>query len=190
MYFGPFQEFFPEKAAGETRHLTISVPLPGGPPVGTYCFIEMFCTAPQCDCRNAMIGVYKFEGIGKFEPITTLRFCWEDTAFYKKIELDFHQKRYPCVFADLHSGSCQYDAFFSNVFEEMCYDISDDRSSIQESAYAKRIKLHYDLYRGYLISKASEGKNKSQSVMGRNELCSCGSGTKYKKCCGKVSASK
>lgn len=181
MRFAAFQEFFSEIASTETRMLTLPETAPGYPPAGQYCFIEMFCMEPDCDCRNAMIGVYNIGQNGQFTEVTKLRFCWEDRAFYDNIRLDFRQDVLPDVFSDFFSNG-KFDSYFVQQFGSMCYLNYDDHPSLRlESDYAKRIKRHYSLFKEHMVQTAKENK---RTAVGRNEDCPCSSGEKYKRCCG------
>ncbi|MBS2967603.1 SEC-C domain-containing protein [Metabacillus sp. KIGAM252] len=66
--------------------------------------------------------------------------------------------------------------------EEMWY-VMNDNELFNPKRYAKKLSLLPD----YL--EAGESKNttrtlKAEPAIGRNEPCKCGSGKKFKKCCG------
>ena len=59
-------------------------------------------------------------------------------------------------------------------------DIEEYRKGILMSELSEKVKM--DMLRQ--LSQI-EGKNTTQKKVGRNDPCPCGSGKKYKKCCGK-----
>ena len=76
-----FGEFFPEIANKETRVVTIIDQTITGLPPGAYALLDLYCTDPDCDCRNVYINVVHkgFSG-----PIATITYGWEDLSFYKE----------------------------------------------------------------------------------------------------------
>lgn len=51
-----FGEFFPEIADKETRVVTVVDQAITGLPLGAYALIDLYCTNPDCDCRNVVAG--------------------------------------------------------------------------------------------------------------------------------------
>jgi uncharacterized protein YecA (UPF0149 family) len=51
-------------------------------------------------------------------------------------------------------------------------------------SYVKRLKEHYKIFRKAIDKQNQIKPFVSQVKIGRNEPCPCGSGKKYKKCCG------
>ena len=75
-----------------------------------------------------------------------------------------------------------YDEF---TFESMCKDYKVSNVTVEK--IEKLIKEYKNImpmwiYNGYSIDEYNKMKKKK---IGRNDLCPCGSGKKYKKCCGK-----
>lgn len=54
---------------------------------------------------------------------------------------------------------------------------------LNDIEYVNRLKMHYKLFKK--MSNKRNAETKFKDKIGRNELCSCGSGRKYKQCCGK-----
>ena len=82
----------------------------------------------------------------------------------------------------------------ADMFDEMVADIRDRTSRMilsvtVKTPEVKRVQLAKPLNEGFegdgekKIKKVSVVKKPSENI-GRNDLCPCGSGKKYKKCCG------
>lgn len=187
MDYAPFAEYFPEIADTETKVLSVLNETDGGPPIGKYFFMELFCTDPGCDCRNARIVVVKYGEDEVQEPLTCIRFCWEKESFYKSIDMNFRPYclEFPGAFLDPMGPSSPYDEYFLNVFNSMCHTFSLIGSSKEAAPYVERIKKHYEMFKEY-FRRASIKKRtiEKKCLVGRNDPCSCGSKVKYKKCCG------
>src|SRR3984893_15217066 len=76
-----FGEFFPEIADKETRVVTVIDQAITGLPLGAYALIDLYCTDPDCDCRNVYIHVVHEESPG---PIATITYGWDNLTYYKK----------------------------------------------------------------------------------------------------------
>jgi hypothetical protein len=76
-----FGALFPEIAGKETRVVTITDQKKTGLPPGEYGLIELYCTDPDCDCRNVYIQVVQEEFPG---PLATISYGWESLAYYKE----------------------------------------------------------------------------------------------------------
>lgn len=155
MEFCPFAEIFPEIASWETRNITFFTPTPGGPPLGKYFFMEMFCTNPKCDCHNAMIAIYREEPDQKFQEITRLRYCWKSNAFYERIGIYFNCNDLPGIFPDINQRGSPFDTFFIQKFGAQCYLNFDEKNSSlrTKTDYAKRIEKHYRLFKDELRNR-------------------------------------
>lgn len=148
MEFCSFNQVCPEVANNETRSVLFLEDVLRGPLAGKYHFIEIFCMDPDCDCHNAMIGVYREGAPGQFQEITKLRFCWEDRKFYNKMGLDFFQDELPGVFLDMGGKGSKNSKFFIKYFGDMCYENFHEKPSLRrETEYAKRVKKHYSLFK-------------------------------------------
>ena len=75
-----------------------------------------------------------------------------------------------------------YDEF---TFESMCKEYNVPKVTVEKiEQLVKEYKniMPMWIYNGYSINEYSKIK---KDKIGRNDLCPCGSGKKYKKCCGK-----
>jgi uncharacterized protein YecA (UPF0149 family) len=71
------------------------------------------------------------------------------------------------------------------LLEEM-YDIMTNQVSFNEENYARKLSMLPDYAEKYIDEeKIIQMPILNESKIGRNETCPCGSGKKYKKCCGK-----
>jgi uncharacterized protein YecA (UPF0149 family) len=55
---------------------------------------------------------------------------------------------------------------------------------LQDKRYLARIKRHYKMFRATVDNAAREPERSRATKVGRNDPCPCGSGKKYKRCCG------
>ena len=62
------------------------------------------------------------------------------------------------------------------IYESMMSDIADDLFRVKKGK-----QLQYTKPRGSTLADCHRRREQ-----GRNELCNCGSGKKFKKCCGRV----
>ena len=82
----------------------------------------------------------------------------------------------------------------ADMFDEMVADIRESTSRMILSVTiktpeVKRVQLAKPLTEGFEGDDAKKAKKvtvvkKASESVGRNDLCPCGSGKKYKKCCG------
>ncbi len=143
-------------------------------PEGVYAFLELYCCNPKCDCREVKIEIMpqSAKDLGYFEthatPMATLTYAWDlplsDHNPY------FHEKDSQSEWAD----AARF-IFVDYVQEMPEYNVElATRSSLMRMKQnSKKIK----------IQKQASPLLKDVPKLGRNELCICGSGKKYKKCC-------
>ena len=180
----PFYTRFPELAPRETR--CIHVLTPGGDlPVGEYAFIEFYCEDPSCDCRRVLLQVSTAQS--PHDSLAMINFGWESVEFYTRwmrgdeeaglestdATLDPMQPQSPLADALL-------DVFRSNL--------------MTDPDYVARLARHYAIFKQdlhdrpnahALVKRDGQLRVVPRPAAGRNEPCPCGSGKKYKKCCGK-----
>jgi preprotein translocase subunit SecA len=82
-------------------------------------------------------------------------------------------------------GADMFDAMIAEIREKTARMILSVTIKTQE---VKRVQLAKPLQEGFEGSVQKQAKKvnitKKASSVGRNDLCPCGSGKKYKKCCG------
>ena len=161
-----FHEFFPQEAQQETAVYFASTDssLAGG----YYAFLESYCSNPECDCREVVILIEPQRGddllnFDRFaRPIAVINYAWEKPL----------SKSNPGLHSDTPKSSRATVAL--NVF----------RGYVETHAgYQKKLRQHYAMMKemGQRYGKGSPIQKETTS--GRNELCPCGSGKKFKKCC-------
>lgn len=166
----PFFTKFPEIAAVETRSLIIAKNKKI--PTGIYGLLESYCDELNCDCRRVFINVVS-QG-SPAEILATISYGWETPEFYKKwmrwadpelIEMMTHPH------LAIGCWQSEYAKDFLDLFQAV----------IKDTKYVERLARHYFLFKE-TVNKENQGAKRGK--IGRNESCPCGSGKKYKKCCG------
>ncbi len=173
-----FQEFgatFPDLAAKETRTAVLQQGW-RSIPIGSYTFLEMYCTDPSCDCRRVMINV--INQTAKQEAF--LSYGWEHRDFYVKW-VGFDDESVDQISGvNLYPMQPQgpYHQDFLAFFQQMLHE---------DAGYAQRIKQHYQQIKSHQFQTTTEAKApisiKTGKKIGRNDPCPCNSGKKAKKCC-------
>ena len=159
-----FYDRFPKLAEKETRSMVVIDEESVGVPEGRYGFEESYCCDKKCDCRRVYINVTNLNG----DRFASIGFGWEDLSFYEEWAHGDQESAVIMKGPSLELGQIQrrYANRFLELFESRI---------LSDEAYDERLKRHYDMLKNYEI----EVKEKQ----GRNEICLCGSGKKYKKCC-------
>jgi SEC-C motif len=142
--------------------------------------MEMFCTEPDCDCRNAIISVGR-DDEQDVTLVAQLRFCWEEEQYYQSINFDFDTiSSFPGVAADIMSPLPPYLPGLISYFKMLC----EEDGQPFASPYATRIKDHYRQFKEEIKRRPFVPPPfRTKNTMSRNASCSCGSGRKHKKCC-------
>jgi len=177
MPYAPFHEKFPEIAEKETR--TIIVFDDPDLPEGEYGLLESYCDELDCDCRRVFFNVFSWKK-KKIEAV--IAYGWESGKFYAKWMGDSD----PRVIKELKGPALNLSSPQSPLAPALLEKI---KIVLQDKNYVDRIKRHYKLFKE-AIEKEKPEKGKvikldSSKKVGRNEPCPCGSGKKYKKCCGR-----
>ena len=170
MWFVSFAAVFPEIAASETRvlHTFESDVVPDS----TYAFLECYCTDPECDCQLVRFVVMDTDG----QEHASISYGWNNKAFYDEaFSACDHNFPGPDFAVLLPQGK------YAKYFLDFCKNVL-----VRDVAYVERLKRHNALFKQEArkrdLSPSTKPMQKSPAV-GRNDLCSCGSGKKYKKCC-------
>lgn len=176
MLFKPFFEYFPDLAKQETRVATVSNHL--DLPDAEYALVELYCDTVDCDCRRVMFNVISSQ---TDEIMAVVGYGWESKKFYAK----WMRSDNPKLINDLKgpalnvgSSQTRYAPALLELVEVL----------LEDKAYVNRLKRHYKTFREHvkanhkddIIENATSSK---KLKIGRNQLCPCGSGKKYKKCC-------
>jgi uncharacterized protein YchJ len=181
MAYAPLYELLPDVAEKETRSITV---MPGnhfGLPTGEYGLVEMYCNDEDCDCRRVIIMVL-IRGIN--EPVAYISYGWESMDFYASWYMG-KKTSYSELDADSKLGIQGMNGVQLNVMSpqsEIASTVLEmvNMQCLQDKSYTDRLKRHYKQFRDKITEKHQEISNVKT---GRNTLCPCGSGKKYKKCC-------
>ena len=176
MPYAPFCEKFPDIADFETRAVT--VPDNGFAPKGKYGFIEFYCAEPDCDCRRVFLSVHSEK---EQKIVAVIAYGWESEKFYAKWMGDRSPEFIKELKGPILNLASPQSKFANNWLKFMTEVVLKDKQ------YVERLKKHYQLFRKKIEEEEHVVKTNCSIVgspkVGRNELCPCGSGKKYKKCC-------
>jgi hypothetical protein len=166
-----------------------------GIPDGNYAFIEFFCNDPYCDCKHVFMTVVD---AATEKPLTTIVYGWEDKEFYRNWWREAYHEEPTEEELTHHKGPSLFKGvtsvpFAGKLMEYFQKDMLDaDFGEVLEARYLKfKNKLKKDEQKektfDFLPGDVAPVLASEQRVVekiGRNEPCPCGSGKKYKKCCG------
>lgn len=172
MPYEPFHERFPEIAEQETR-MIIAVNDPDLPQ-DKYSLIEAYCNEADCDCRRVFFNVYSWQ---RQEVVAVIAYGWESREHYVR----WFGEDDPRVIPDLQGPILNLGSPQSELAPALLKKVE---YVLQDKAYVARLKRHYKMFKETVDVKRPEKAYRSEKV-GRNAPCPCGSGKKYKKCCGR-----
>lgn len=173
MPYIPFSEKFPHLK--ETRFLTVldNAMLPLPPDV--YELVETYCDDDDCDCRRVLLHVAS-EKHNKI--VAVIGFGWENRKFYEK----WLNENDAVIIDELIGPALNMASSQSKIAPQLLQVVKD--RVLQDKSYVDRIKKHYQMFKKSLHEEKKHTTNVvAFSKIGRNELCFCGSGKKYKQCC-------
>lgn len=165
-----FHEFFPDKAQQET--VVYYAANESSLLEGYYAFLESYCSNPDCDCKEALIQIepQSCRNPLDFErsaiPVAVLKYAWEKPF----------SKKNPIILPEAPESSWAPIAL--KLFQEYVKTNPD---------YLIKLSEHYSMMKNIdqhsRANLSTLSPTKNEPKIGRNELCSCGSGKKFKKCC-------
>jgi len=173
MFMELFQERCPEVANRERR--SIIVRGDDRLPDGHYGFFESYCNEAGCDCRRVFLTVLSTDHEG---VLATITYGWESRAFYRRWmgrlhdEEDVDELKGP-VLAPMTLQSDLAPALLE-LFEE----------KIMDPEYEERLARHYRMFKEIVNREGATPDLHHGKRTPRNAPCPCGSGKKYKRCCG------
>ena len=173
MPYQPFRELFPEIAGNETRVLT-AINAPDLPP-DDYILTEAYCNDPGCDCRRVFFNIIS---IKEQKVVAVIAYGWESPAYYVKW---FGGNAPKDAIRDLKGPVLNKLSQQSKLAPALLEHI---KVILQDKAYVERLKRHYQMFRAAVDEKPATSVSVSKRV-NRNAPCPCGSGKKYKMCCGR-----
>jgi len=170
-----FFKIFPELADSELRNITILNSDNPFLPDDQYLFVEYYCCNPDCDCRMVTIKILNEDG----DDFATILYGWESIDYYeawgvpRETAMEMVRPSL-CLISEQSRAAGYFLEQFSSMIDE-------------DVEYRERLKRHYRLFRDTLPEKnklkLSYNKSRIEKKIGRNDLCPCNSGKKYKKCC-------
>ena len=206
MPYTAFHERFPEVAEREVRNIILF----DDPeiPDGEYSLVEFYCDEPDCDCRRVMFNVVAWR---TSKIVAVIVYGWESKAFYA----EWYGRNDPEALKELkgpalNSMSRQSKLAPALLEKVTTYVLQDEkyvnrlkrhyqifRKAVEQEQQEGRheekspgwFKQKHQKFKEKIGEKENERSEASQPVskakIGRNAPCPCGSGKKYKKCCGK-----
>lgn len=140
-------------------------------PNGLYICSEAYCTQPNCNCKVAFLGVFwNANPKEDYVMLADIKYGFADKEYYiKRDEVENHG-----VKLNYHAEQSEHAERILEIFKT---------NILKNKEFTKMIRNHYRLVRELIDGPTLEG-NKERTI-GRNEKCNCGSGKKYKNCCGK-----
>jgi hypothetical protein len=176
MIYQPFYELFPEIAEKETRTLTaINHP---HLPADDYALLESYCNDPDCDCRRVFFNILSRRR-RKIEAV--IAFGWESEKFYTKWLRSGNLSVVKRLKGPILNPGSPQSELAPVLLQEVTF-------VLQDKHYVDRLKRHYHMFKEAVNREdfVSEDENfVPRPKIGRNDPCPCGSGKKYKNCCGK-----
>lgn len=140
----------------------------------SYTIDDQYCLQPTCKCKDTLLHFFGYQnGQTIFDDTETpvIRYNYKT----KKWERENYIRNLPHSESELVKKLKQSHPDITNIFS------------------SRHIKLK-SLYKKYLKKENSELLNKknaqSNVKIGRNQACPCGSGKKYKKCCGMLKSNR
>jgi hypothetical protein len=176
MSYEPLHERFPEIAKKETRSLIIF----NHPqlPTDEYGLLEAYCNEPGCDCQRVFFNVIS-RRTGKV--LAVIAYGWESKSYYAK----WFGRNDPGIIRELQGPALNSASPQSDLAPNLLQEV---KHVLQDKEYVNRLKRHYQMFKQLVdaeIPKKSQEVRPARPKIARNDLCPCGSGQKYKNCCGR-----
>lgn len=135
----------------------------------TFCFYDRYCINPRCQCNEALLTA-----ICKDMPKLV-----KDEYFVVRFQIG-RERKY-----NIEESECSQDETMA-IFNSWLSNSPNINETLKErykrvKHAGKYIVEKKELVAGDNLVKVSNSSNKK---IGRNDPCPCGSGKKYKKCCG------
>ncbi|MEG1009896.1 MAG: SEC-C metal-binding domain-containing protein [Clostridia bacterium] len=181
MSYIPIGRFLPDIAYKESKKIKITEDY-FGIKKGEYVLLEMYCNDLNCDCRRVFLEVISCD---LCESIATIAYGWESSKFYANwFRITKEDKRYKSTINSL-KGPILNDASKQSKYAPAMLNIISNYI-LTDTKYVEGLKRHYKLFKEMSDRYNKKIENIEPIIeIGRNDLCICGSGKKYKKCCGK-----
>jgi len=192
LYLVPFVEVDRDLALRETRCINLLAP-ERGIPAGSYAIMESYCADPHCDCRRVMLSI--IEERRPTISLASISYAFDpddDGPFLDPLN---RQSRYAEALMKLVIEVVLSDPLYLTRLERhyaLTKHAAADPTHPAYAALRESFTDDPDEYLGALDAETeaalpfSEFKRLlSRPPVGRNDPCPCGSGKKYKVCCGR-----
>jgi hypothetical protein len=175
MEYEPFHDRFPNIATEETHTLIVM----NDPelPDDSYTLVEAYCNEPDCDCRRVIFNVYSEM---RQSIVAVIAYGWESKTFYREwLGMDA-----PEALDELKGPALNRLSRQSNLAPALLERVE---VVLKDRAYVERLKRHYRMFKDAVNKSGSQQPVQVEAKVGRNDPCPCGSGRKFKYCCGRRS---
>jgi uncharacterized protein YchJ len=127
---------------------------------------DQYCMNPKCKCNDAILTIFELH------PHQIM----QDNNPYTRVRLNLEKNKYKIEHGHSrsHANSSVVDFFVTNQREAV---------KLLKKRYQEMKAKGKELLSP--INEAASQKTQSAASVGRNDPCTCGSGQKYKKCCGR-----
>jgi len=169
-----FYDLFPEVAQKELLSIMVKQE---SIPDGIYSFLEYYCDNVDCCCTTVAFEVV-FSDIhepNKGKPIAFINYAWDKPISQTNPSIHKEQSKF---------NKNSQDDMSQAAMTALRHALK------KEKLYAQKLNNHLEMVKGYARLEMQQLENGSTSIspsypskLGRNALCHCGSGKKYKKCC-------
>jgi hypothetical protein len=174
VYLIPFYVVDPELAARETRVINTLV-WQDDLPVGSYGLLEFYCPDPACDCRRVMLNVAEEKQPNHFLASISYGFDRDAPEAGPYLDPLNPQSKHAQTLLRLVETTVLNDPRYTAR-------LARHYALVKKAASDPRHPAHRQL-RKVLRDEARDLGSPSRRRVGRNALCPCGSGKKYKYCC-------
>jgi hypothetical protein len=131
-----------------------------------YFIADQYCTNPKCQCNEVTLGFFRLTRQKTQTPEFIIKLHLDS--------LDYETKHVNCDSADI-PDIVKYFLDKQGALNTLRYRYQEMKGD-GGASHMKRIKGMED--------KPHDHKGLAEPKIGRNDPCPCGSGKKYKKCCG------
>jgi preprotein translocase subunit SecA len=154
--------------------------------------LEMLCDRAMSiyDEKQELVGSERFEEIERAVLLQNVDRCWMEHIdmmddLKGSIRLQSYAQRDPVTEYRIQ-GADMFDAMVAEIREKtsrMILSVTVKTPEVKRVQIAKPLNEGFEGANGEKPRRVTVVKKAADSV-GRNDLCPCGSGKKYKKCCG------
>lgn len=127
-----------------------------------YCISDFYCVQPSCTCTNVLL-------------LFSLSYDEQPS-----LELWYDYKAEEIVMGELDDKTLPV----TKIMREIKYTQADKFRKTLKNRHERMTRFFDNFLKRNKISPSLQSPIINPNAIGRNDLCGCGSGKKYKKCCG------